>query len=227
VNNLQVARLLFTSPSKAFAELKQNPVFALPLSLIILGIICVTAWYYSKVDITWFQDQMIAASRRSAPQQPQLSPEVMRRVLLWGGVIAAPIGLLLIGTISATYFLIAGSITNVRYSFKHWFAFNWWASSPQIIGYLPSLLILALTTTTQIQVSTLQPLSLNELVFHRPMGTPGYNLLSAVGLVQVATLWLCYTGIRAWSGRSVLFSLIFALLPSALIYGVWALFAFR
>jgi hypothetical protein len=59
------------------------------------------------------------------------------------------------------------------------------------------------------------------------MGTPGYNLLSAIGLVQVASAWLTYVGVRAWSGRSVPFSLVFALLPVMLIYGVWALAAFR
>ena len=74
---------------------------------------------------------------------------------------------------------------------------------------------------------TLQPLSLNELVFHRATGTPGYSLLSALGLVQVAALWLTYVGVRVWSGRSTLFCLIFTLLPTVLIYGVWAFFAFR
>jgi hypothetical protein len=227
VTNLQLASLLFTSPTKAFTELKQKPVFALPMWLTLMGTIAVTAWYYSKVDIAWFQEQMTAASRIPAAQQQQMAAVMTRPVLLWSSVIAAPIVTIIIVTIGAVYFLLAGNVTHVRYSFKHWFAFTWWASSPQIIAFIPSLLILGLSSTTQIFPSALQPLSLNELVFHRAVGTPGYSLLSALGLVQVATAWLTYMGIRAWSGRSTLFSVTIALLPTVLIYGIWALFAFR
>ena len=227
MNNLQVVSLLFTSPTKAFAELKQRPVFALPKCLLLIGTVAVTGWYYSTVDITWFAEQMTGAAKLPPAQQQQMAAVITRPVLLWSSVVVAPIVLVIIVSIGALYFMLAGSLTRVRYSYKHWFAFNWWAASPQIIGYVPSLLILALSRTTQMFPSSLQPLSLNELVFHRAMGTPGYNLLSAVGLVQVVSAWLTYTGVRAWSGRSVLFCLVFALLPTVLIYGVWSLFAFR
>jgi hypothetical protein len=227
LNNLQVARLLFTSPSQAFAALKEKPVFALPMWLTLIGTVAITAWYYSKVDIAWMQEQMAIAGNVPAAQREQMAAGISRPILLWGSVIAAPIAIIAITSIGALYFMLAGAITNVRFSFKHWFAFNWWAGSPQIIAFIPSLLILALSSTTQIPQSSLSPLSLNELVFHRAAGTPGYSLLSTLGLVQVAAVWLTYVGLRAWSGRSALFCLIFAILPSVLIYGVWALFAFR
>jgi hypothetical protein len=227
LNNLQVARLMFTSPSKAFTELKLKPVFALPMWLTLIGTTAMTAWYYSIVDIAWLQDQLLASAKVTAEQQQLIAARLSRPVLLWSSTIAAPLVLLLIITIGSLYFLLAGNITNVRNSFRHWFAFNWWAGSPQIIAFIPSFLILALSHTTQISASALQPLSLNELVFHRGAGTPGYSLLSALGLVQIAALWLTYIGVRAWSGRSTLFCLVFTLLPTVLIYGVWALFAFR
>jgi len=218
---------MFTSPTKAFAELKQRPVFALPMWLILIGTVAVTGWYYSKVDITWFADQMTAVSKLPDAQRQQMAAVITRPVLLWSSTVIAPIALVIVVSIGALYFLVAGNLTKVRYPYKHWFAFNWWATSPQIIASIASLLILALSSTSQMYPSSLAPLSLNELVFHRAMGTPGYNLLSAIGLVQVATAWLTYVGIRAWSGRSVLFCLVFALLPAMLIYGIWAMFAFR
>jgi len=227
LNNLQVARLLFTSPTQAFTALKSKPVFALPMWLILIGTIAITAWYYSKVDIAWMHEQMAVAAKIPAAQQEQMAARMTRPTLLWGSVIAAPIVIVAITSIGALYFMLAGAIANVRYSFKHWFAFNWWAGSPQIIAFIPSLLILALSRTTQIQQSSLQPLSLNELFFHRVLGTPGYTLLSSLGLVQVAAAWLAYLGLRAWFGRSPLFCAIVAVLPTVLIYGIWALFAFR
>jgi Yip1-like protein len=224
---MQVARLLCTSPTKAFEALKAKPVFALPMFLTLAGVALVTAWYYAKVDIAWLADQTLAAAKMTAEQQQRVAATMTRPVMLWSSTIIAPIGVAIIMTIGSLYLVIAGNITNVRYSFKQWFAFNWWAASPQIVAYIPSLLILALSSSTQMQASTLAPLSLNELVFHRAVGTPGYSLLSSLGLVQVATIWLTYIGVRAWSGRSALFCWIFTLLPTVLIYGVWALFAFR
>jgi len=226
MQNLQVARQLFTSPTQAFTLLKGKPVFALPMWLTLLGTIAVTAWYYSKVDIAWLQDQMAVAAKVPAAQQEQMAARMTRPVLLWGSVIAAPIAVMVITAVGALYFMIAGAITNMRYSFRHWFAFNWWASSPQVIPFIPSLLILAFSST-QIPQSSLQPLSLNELIFHRASGTPGYSLLSSLGLVQVAAVLLTYIGLRVWSGRSALFCTIVAVLPTVLIFGTWALFAFR
>src|SRR3569833_84718 len=224
MQNYQVARLFLTSPIHAFTQLKDKPVFALPMGLTILGTVAVTAWYYSKVDIAWLQDQMTAAARISAAQQAQMATRMSRPVLLWGSVIAAPIAILVITTVVALYFRLVAAVANMRYSYKHWFAFIWWAGSPQIISFIPSLLILAMSSP-QIPQSSLQPLSLNELIFHRTSGAPGYSLLSSLGLVQVATMLLTYVGLRTWSGRSPLFCAIFALSPNVLIFGTWAVFA--
>ncbi len=229
MNNLQVARLLFTSPTQAFTALKEKSVFALPMFLTLVFGAAVIAAYYSKIDIAWFNDQVLAPAARkmTAEQQQMMAARMTRSVLLWSSTISAPIVTLILMVVGAAYFLIVGNLTNIRYSFNQWFAFNWWAASPQIIGSVASLLILTLSSSTQIGTSAMQPLSLNELVFHKTMSEPGYALLSALGLVQVAAAWLTYVGIKAWSGRSTTFCLVFALLPSVLVYGIWAFFSFR
>ena len=225
---MQVARLLFTSPTQAFTALKEKPVFALPMVLMILGLTLVTVAYYAKVDIAWFLDQMMASARNVNAQQQQVMASIMtRKVLLASSAISAPIGLSVAMVISALYLLIAGNITKVRYSFKHWFAFSWWGSSPLLIGNIAALLTIAFSRSTQISQSAMQPLSLNELVFHKTLGQPGFTLLTSLGLIQIASLWLTYVGIKAWSGRSTTFALVFVLVPYVLIYGVWAFFAFR
>jgi hypothetical protein len=223
---MQLAQQMFTSPAKAFAALKERPVFALPLWLMLLGTMLVTGWYYGIVDIAWLQDQQMEAANVPAAQREAMA-NVPRAVYLFSATIAAPIFIVVIMVIGALYFMLAGAITNVRYPFKHWFAFNWWAASPAIIAFIPSLLILATASTTEIPTSALQPLSANELIFHLEPGAKGYNFLSTIGLVQLVTAALTVVGVRVWSGRSMLFSLVFGLLPTVLIYGVWALFAFR
>jgi hypothetical protein len=223
---MQLATQMFSSPAKVFAALKERPVFALPMWLMLLGTVAVTGWYYGIVDIAWLQDQQMEAANVPAAQREAVA-NVPRAVFLFSAMIAAPIAIIVIMTISALYFMLAGAITNVRYSFKHWFAFAWWAASPAIIAFIPSFLILATASTTEIPTSALQPLSLNELIFHAAPGDKGYNFLQSVGLVQIVSAVLTVVGVKVWSGRSMLFSLVFGLLPTVLIYGVWALFAFR
>jgi len=217
---------MFVSPASVFAALKERPIFALPLWLMILGTMALTGWYYGIVDIAWLQDQQLQAANVPAAQREAMA-NVPRSVYLLSSMVAAPIAIVVIMTIMALYFMLAGAITNVRYSFKHWFAFNWWASSPGILALIPSFLILATASTTEISPSALQPLSANELIFHVQPGEKGYNFLASVGLVQIVTAVLTVIGVRVWSGRSMLFSAVFGLLPAVLIYGVWALFAFR
>jgi hypothetical protein len=225
---MQVARLLFTSPAQAFTALKEKPVFALPMVLVILGSIAATATYYSKVDIAWLQDQLISQMKNlTADQQSMVAGRMTRPVLLWTSVISTPIGLTIAMVIGAVYFLVVGQITKVRYSFNHWFSFCWWIASPQVLGSVIAILTVMLSGSTQMGTGSLQPLSLNELVFHKNLGEPGYTWLSSIGLIQIASLWLTYIGIKAWSGRSTTFCLLFTLLPMLVIYGVWALFAFR
>jgi hypothetical protein len=225
LTNIQVARLLVTSPGKAFAALKESPLFALPMWLLILCTAGTLALYYAGVDIAWMQDQMATQAKLNPDQAAAF--RISRPVILWGSVIGVVVALMVVQLISALYFLVAGNITNVRYSFRHWFAFSWWVGTPQILGAIPALLILLLTDTSQLDASALNPLSLNELVFHRKLGEPGYSFLTSIGLIHIAVWWLSVVGLKVWSGRSTLFCAVFALLPSVLIYGIWALFAFR
>ena len=59
------------------------------------------------------------------------------------------------------------------------------------------------------------------------MGEPGYQLFTDLNLIQIFTVFLVVLGVRLWSGRSWLFALVYALLPVALIGGVWTFLALR
>ena len=60
-----------------------------------------------------------------------------------------------------------------------------------------------------------------------PSDQPGYTLFSSIDLFQLLGLYLSIAGVRAWSGRSWLFSAVFAGLPYVLIYGIWAFYSLR
>ena len=70
-----------------------------------------------------------------------------------------------------------------------------------------------LSDTTQMSPGALQPLSLNELVLHRPMGSPGHALFESLTIPRLLSWALMIIGVRTWSQRSWNFSAILVLLP--------------
>jgi hypothetical protein len=125
------------------------------------------------------------------------------------------------------YLLLAAKVTKLPQGFKHWFAFSCWSSLPLFLTLVVSAIFLIMSDTPQVSPSVLQPLSINELVLHRPAGSPGYGLLESLSIPAVLSWILMIIGVRVWSERSWTFSAIFILLPVVVLYGIWAAFAFR
>jgi hypothetical protein len=148
---------------------------------------------------------------------------------LRAGISAVSIGLfiglgLLLGSL---YYLLAGKVTGVERSFRHWLALSAWTSLPYAAAVIPAALVLLTATSNQIGQDALQPLSLNELFFKREAGEPGFLLLTSLNVWTFITLYLAAVGVKVWSGRTWLFSILFTALPLLVIFGIWALIALR
>ncbi|MEJ0098869.1 MAG: YIP1 family protein [Pseudomonadota bacterium] len=141
-------------------------------------------------------------------------------------VLGVAIGVPFVMVITTLYNLLVGKMFSFERSFRQWFSFCSWTGLPSALTAIPVALVLATTETTQIGQEVLQPLSLNALFFHRAVGEPGFSLLNGLNLVQFVTLYLSVVGIKAWSGRSWLFSILFIAVPWLLIYGIWARVSF-
>ncbi len=231
MNNIDLVVALATQPRKAFEELDARPRFWFPLLLAIVLGAGSTFWYYQVADISWVIDQTLSASPRTAQmseaQRAQAAQFMSPGTVMWAGTIAAGILVTVIYLLGAVYYLLAGKVMNVQRSFKHWFALSTWSALPALLGIIPAAVILLTTTNGQIDQSAMQPLSLNELFFHKKMGEAGYTMLTSLTLLQPLAWLLSIIGIQQWSKRSWLFSTVFALLPSVLVYGIWAWIAFR
>jgi hypothetical protein len=229
MNSFAVLQALIFEPKKAFAELAERPKVAFPILLLIVASVVTLFWYFSVVDGAWLIDQTLRArsgARELTEEQIKQAAAVMTpAVIKWSSILGAPIGVLLVRLLEALYFLLAGKITGVQRSYKQWLSLASWSSLPSVLAVIPAAIVLATTTSNQIDQGQLQALSLNSLFFHRSLGDPGYSLLISVNLLQFVGLYLAAAGVRAWSGRSMLFSTVFAALPWALIVGVWAFIA--
>jgi len=231
MNDLAVATSLATSPSSAFAALRERPRFWFPLVLVVVSSVVVVVWYYGVVDIDWLKEQMFGNNpdfQKMAPEQRAGAMSfVGRNTMLIGGVVAACIGMPIAFLISALYYLVAAKVTKVPLGFKHWFSMVCWASLPIVLNSIAAMLFLLLRDSDQLSPGVLQPLSLNELFFHLPMAAKGQTFLDSLSIPAFLSTALSIIGVHAFSQRSWLYSAVVALIPAVLIYGIWAFIAFR
>lgn len=223
-----MVQALVFEPRKAFAALRARPRFWMPLLAVVLATAGTMLWYQLVVDAEWLMDLQL---RNSQLTEAQIEAQVRAAAGVGGTVRAVIVGIfttvsvVLLFLASAVYYLLAGKITNVRCDFRQWLALTGWTSLPSVITAVPVAVMLLTATTSQIDPGEMQPLSLNALFFHRAMGDPGYSLLSSINLPMLLSLYLVAVGVKEWSGRSWLFSTVFAWLPTVLIFGFWAYFS--
>lgn len=231
MNNFELAVALVLEPRRAIGEIEARPRFLFPLLVTVLVTAAAVFWYYSVVDAAWLIDTSIRNNPRTRQvteeQLAQASQFMTRNVLMYGSLVGVVLVSVIVRLLEATWYLLAGKVTNVQRSFKQWFALACWTSLPQILAVLPAIPLLLMAKSPQIETSALSPLSLNELIFHRGMNEPGYSLFTNINLLHIYTVFLVVFAIKLWSGRSWLFAAVYTLLPCVLIGGVWALVALK
>lgn len=231
MNNLALSAALATAPSSAFGELRERPRFWFPLLLVIASTVAIVYWYYSMVDIEWLKDAMFSndpdMQKRPEAERAAAMAVLGRNTLLWGSVVGAIFVLPIFFLLQSSYLLLAAKVTKLPQGFKHWFALSCWTALPLLVSTVVSAIFLIISDTSQVSPSVLQPLSINELVLHRPIGSPGHTLLESLTVPGVLSWILLIIGVRVWSQRSWAFSAILILLPIVVIYGTWSAFAFR
>jgi hypothetical protein len=231
MNNLALAGALATAPSTAFAELRERPRFWFPLLVVMLSTVAVVYWYYSTVDVEWFKDVMYSNNpdiqKLPEAERAGAMSMVRRGTLVWGSVISTLIVLPAIFALSALYYWLAAKVVKIPTGFKHWFSLACWSALPALIGTVVTAILLATSSNSQIGPGVMAPLSLNELLLHRPVGSPGQAMLDMLGIPALLSWALSIIAVRTWSGRSWVFSTVFILLPAVVIYGIWAVVAFK
>lgn len=233
MNNLAIAQALVFEPRKAFAELDARPRFWWPLLVLAIANAVLTWWYTSIVDLEWLTHEQMSASSFGANMTDDEIGRFARQAAEQQGfravlaACAALLGLPLVMLVVGLYYLIAGKVTRVERSFRHWYSLVSWTALPQVLVVIPAAFVLASASSAQIPQQALQPLSLNELFFHLAPGDSGFTLLSNVSVLNFFSLYLGAVAVRLWSGRSWLFSFLFNAMPLLVIFGVWALFALR
>ncbi|MCK7592683.1 YIP1 family protein [Pseudomarimonas salicorniae] len=216
---------VFTDPAKAFESLyeRSNPV--LPLLLLILGSAALMTWYYQVVDMSWLIDQMLAASPQGgdpaarAGMEKFMTPATMTVTTVVSIAVMLPLILLL----TAVYYLLSAKVVGSEIGFGKWFSFAAWASVPTLLTIPAGAVAILMASNGQLGTHEVNPLTLNQLFFHLPMGHHWQALLDAVHLPMLWSLFVSAVGYRVWTKKSAATSWIVVSLPYVLIFGIWAL----
>lgn len=217
---------IVASPGRALDEVKQRTSWLWwPLLLNMLLASALFIYYYGWVDFEWLVEETI----RQVPQEDRAeSADAIRQFMkpamsTWTTVGAIVVMSFIIYLIQATYLHLANKLTTgAEIRFGQWFSFSTWTAFVGIFGTIAAFITILMADNNQLSTQSLQVLSLNSLIVHASPGDPLFNWASSLTLVNFWTIALISIGYARWTGASGVKATIIAVLPWALIFGIWA-----
>jgi len=215
---------IFLEPGKVFADLRDNPSFLVPALVVAVATAAVAMLYFFRVDPEWFTDYQIAAAGREMSaaeieQARQFMPGA--RTL---GLITAPmvmITFVIMYTLYALYYLLAGKVAGQPVSYRHGLALAAWSSMPMLLGALVALVGIFISSP-QSSFESMQLLNVDPLIVQLPLDHPWSRLAKGFSLLNIWVWFLVALGWKTWFRTGWGQALFVSLLPGIVIYGIWA-----
>jgi len=220
---------IVAAPGKALDEIKSHTSWLWwPLLISILLASGLMLYYYNWVDFPWLIEETI---RQMPAENRAEGADVIRNFMSvgtssWTTVVAIVIMSLVIYTVQATYLHLANKLTtSAEIGFGQWFSFSVWTGFVSVFGALAAFVVIFMADSNQLAGDRLQVLSLNSLIVHASAGDPLYTWASSLSLINFWTLFLMSIGYARWTGAAIVKSTIIAVLPWALVFGIWGVLA--
>ena len=220
---------IIAAPGKALDEIKSHTSWLWwPLLISILLASGLMLYYYSWVDFPWLIEETI----RQLPAEDRAEAAGPIRQFMsvgtssWTTVVAITVMSLVIYAVQGTYLHLANKLTTgAEVGFGQWFSLSIWTSFVGVFGALAAFVVILMADSNQLAGEKLQVLSLNSLIVHANPGDPLFTWANSLTLINFWTLFLLSIGYARWTGATIVKSSIIAVLPWALIFGVWGLMA--
>ncbi len=220
---------IFASPGKALDEVRQHMSWLWwPLLISILLSAGLFVYYYGWVDFPWLVEETI---RQIPAENRAESVDAIRKFMqpatsTWTSAIAVVVMTFIIYTIQASYFhLVNKLITGADIGSGQWFSFSVWTGFVSVFGALAAFVAIFMADSNQMPTQDLQVFSLNSLFLHLDSGEPLFTWASSLTLINFWTWFLMSIGYARWTGAEMVKSTVIAVLPWAVIFGVWGLMA--
>lgn len=223
----------FIAPTKMFNGLKEAKGWSW-LAMILLFVFGISAQiiYFNSVDPAFFVEQQVVTMEQSGDYNPAELEQVevmtaQQFPMMWiFAVVGVLIGIPTVFCIFALYYYLVGKQdSDCDMTFGDWFGFTTFTSLPTILASLGTIVLVLTAASSDIPSSVLTFSSLNQLLFGFAASHPFASLLESINIFSIWSLVLTYIGLKSWTNFSDGKACLFALLPSIVIYGGWAIFA--
>ena len=222
---------IFISPSKAFNGLKEAKGWSFVAFILLAGILAASMFaFYNKADPQFLIDQQVAAASVDATiaEQKMIRQSMEQTVDLqvWFAIFGGIIGLAVINALMAGYYLfVSKQDPEANYGYGAWYGFGVWTMMPMIISSLGLLILVLTASTDQISQTLFNYASINQLLIGLEIGHPFYTLLESLNIFSIWGIFIAAIGLKSWTNFTFNKALLFAALPSIVIYGIWTVIA--
>ncbi|HCV05510.1 YIP1 family protein [Pseudoalteromonas sp. SSMSWG5] len=222
---------IFISPSKAFNGLKEAKGWSFVAFILLAGILAASMFaFYNKADPQYLIDQQVAvASVDATIAEQKMIRQSMEQTIdmqVWFAMFGGIIGLAVINALMAGYYLfVSKQDPEANYGYGAWYGFGIWTMMPMIISSLGLLILVLTASTDQISQSLFNYASINQLLIGLEIGHPLYTLLESLNIFSIWGIFIAAIGLKCWTNFTFNKALLFAALPSIVIYGIWTVIA--
>lgn len=222
---------IFISPSKAFNGLKEAKGWSFVAFILLASILAASMFaFYNKADPQFLIDQQVAAASVDATiaEQKMIRQSMEQTIDLqvWFAMFGGIIGLAVINALMAGYYLfVSKQDPEANYGYGAWYGFGVWAMMPLVIYYLGFLILVLTASTNQISQTLMNYSSINQLLIGLEIGHPFYTLLESLNIFSIWSIFIAAFGLKSWTNFTFNKALLFAALPSIVIYGIWTVIA--
>jgi len=222
---------IFISPSKAFNGLKEAKGWSFVAFILLAGILAASMFaFYNKADPQFLIDQQVAAASVDATiAEQKMIRQSMEQTIdmqVWFAMFGGIIGLAVINALMAGYYLfVSKQDPEANYGYGAWYGFGVWTMMPMIISSLGLLILVLTASTDQISQSLFNYASINQLLIGLEIGHPFYTLLESLNIFSIWGIFIAAIGLKSWTNFTFNKALLFAALPSIVIYGIWTVIA--
>jgi hypothetical protein len=223
---------IYISPSKTFNAIEDTKGWSW------LALICIAAataasmyLFYNTVDLQFLIDEQVAAASIDATigEQKMIRQAIEQNApnQVWFGMLGGVLGLVIMNALMALYYMLVAKLDpNSQHSYGAWYGFSLWTMMPVVISSLGTIALVLLASTDHIsQQAVFNYASINQLVTGLDVGDVFYTLLEAISIFTVWSIALAMIGLKCWTQFSTNKALLFAALPSVIIFTIWALVA--
>ncbi|GGW74422.1 Yip1 family protein [Alteromonas halophila] len=225
-NPLQACNDIFFKPNGVFHAIGEKDNWSwLPFFIVTIMAALPAYLYFNAVDISWYQDMVISNQygELSPAEQDQYRQGMTRTAMTAFALIGTVVGLLVINAIIAVYLnLVSRNDEDCVHGFTDWFGFTWWTGMPVVVNSLIAVVLLLVADGYQIDPVTLAPLSL-AFILGADMSSDWFGLLQTIRLDIIWSVYLTMVGVRQWTRFSNQKSAVIAIIPLAVILGIWLL----